>query len=252
MKQKFFLSTILLLLTISLTFNNIQSYQHDDQHLTVSESSSNSIELTQDEELRPLLASIKDNGFLIRERNDTVGNGAIYHGELYKNVTITYIVVNGNNETNLRLYADVPGNLSLSRTEVFENESLAFKFVNTTYEINYTVPFSFPAIFYDNATVSYYSVELNVSIEFITFYAAIGANGPSELELIKPMNFITTLQNWETESQDDFYIQLERVNITLSAQNATNVDEFGIKYKKSGSPNWIDLNFTYTYTSYFL
>ncbi|MCH8906623.1 MAG: hypothetical protein IH840_06000 [Candidatus Heimdallarchaeota archaeon] len=62
---------------------------------------------------------------IIRERNDTLGFGAIIRAEVNQNITIFYTLVNGNNETDLRLYADVPNqNLTTSRAG-FTNQSLA-------------------------------------------------------------------------------------------------------------------------------
>jgi hypothetical protein len=225
---------------ISSTINISLALQNEDEFKI--DPNLHTIKLSQSEEQRPLLLSIEDNGELIRERNDTLGNGAIYRADVNTNITITYFVINGNNETNLRLYADVPpSNLSLSTVDVFENQSLSFKFLKTEYEANYTAPYT--EIFYENATLSHYSVELNVTTNYINFFAAIPGVA-SEIDNDYSYNFISTLQTWQTESEDEFYIQVERANITISAENVTTEDVYGIKYRKTSSLDWIDVNFT--------
>ncbi len=126
MKKIPILSILLLLVTTSSLVSNLQAYnisQSDDsQRLIVYPNS----ELSQTDAYRPLLVSVENNGEMVRERNDTLGLGAVYRAEdLYSNVTITYIVVNGNNETKIRLYSYVPGNYSLDRSADL-NQSLAF------------------------------------------------------------------------------------------------------------------------------
>jgi hypothetical protein len=248
MKKIPILSILLLLVTASSLVSNLQAYNvsqgDDSQQLAVYPNS----ELSQTDAYRPLFVSVENNGEMVRERNDTLGLGAVYRAEdLYSNVTITYMVVNGNNETKIRLYADVPGNFSLDRSADM-NKSLTFSHFNTSYFANYTVPYT--SDFFDNATVSFYTVSLNITADYIEFYAAFESEtGLSEDDVLGLRNLITRFQSWETKSQDEFYIQFEHINITLTVANATENDTYGIKYKDTTSSNWVEMNFTYTFSS---
>jgi hypothetical protein len=113
---------------------------------------------------------------------------------------------------------------------------------------NYTVPYT--SDFFVNATLSYYTVSLNITADYIQFYAAFeSVAGLSEDDGLGIRNLITRFQSWETESQDEFYIQFEHINITLTVANATENDTYGIKYKNTPASSWVELNFTYTFSS---
>ncbi len=241
MKEKLFLSIIITILVIQ-TILQIHAFV-EDETIQLDIKPNSSIIPDQTDLHRPLFENITNNGELIRERNDTLGNGAIYKAyELNKNVTIIYSVVNGDNETDLRLFADNAGNLTLTRAGTFDNQSLHFKYLTTTSKPNYTVPYT--ETFYVNASISYYEVQLNVTTNYIPFYGAVGTNDVSEDEGNYARNLITTNQTWSTESQDDFYIQFERVNITISVKNATDSDVYGINYRISTKTEWTEMNFT--------
>jgi hypothetical protein len=172
---------------------------------------------------RPIFVS--SDGVLTRERNETLGHGATIHATVNNDITLTYKVVNGINTTAILLFADLPGNYSLTNS----SETLTFEFIeDSTQEENFTLPYD-NGIEIIHTNVSYYKVEINVSIDFVPFYAAIGSN--SEDALNSPRNLLTTNQYWKTFSDEEFFTQDENVTISLVA-NDTNVnDVFGIAYK---------------------
>ncbi len=188
---------------------------------------------------RPIFVNITSttaNVQTVRERNETLGLGAQVKAEINKNVTITYKVMNGLNQTDyLRFFADVPGNYSLTNV----TETLAFEFDSVIYQ---DITWPYTGHTYINASVSYYTLEFNVSNPLIPFYAAIGSN--SEDSLNSPHNFITTDQYWSAISEDDFYIQDDPVLINLNGYFLNTSEVFGIKYREATETEYIYLNFT--------
>ncbi len=228
--------TYLLLLSILLVSishaNNVNNY-----NLTVS---TQSVSPTPDEFQglsRPILVSIS-NAVPIRERNETLGNGAVYNATVNTNVTITYKVVNGLNTTAVLLYADLPGVYSLTNS----SETARFEYVETKYE-NLTLPYD-KSIEIINGSIAYYKVEINVTAGLIPFYASTA--GLNEDALSSPRNLITTQQYWDTSSTESFFTQAENVTISLVANNTFNVDKFGISYQISDDSDFTSKNFTLT------
>lgn len=198
---------------------------------------------------------------IIRERNDTLGFGAIIRAEVNQNITIFYTLVNGNNETDLRLYADVPNqNLTTSRAG-FTNQSLALTHIENDFEINYTIPYDKTIPVIANASIATYSVSINVTTNYITFIVAV-IDGDAEDVGNAPVNLITSTNGtevqsyWSSMSEDDFYIQDEEIVIQFVAYNATinailntttNTtvnDTYGLRYTTIANFDWVLKNFT--------
>lgn len=172
---------------------------------------------------RPIFVSA--DGDLTRERNETLGHGATIHADINTNITLTYKVVNGINTTAILLFADLPGNYSLTNS----TETLSFEYIeDSMVEENFTLPYD-NSIEIINTNVSYYKVEINVSIDFVPFYAAIGSN--SEDALNSPRNLLTTTQFWRTFPDEEFFTQDENVTISVVANDTNANDVFGIAYK---------------------
>ncbi|MCY3412917.1 MAG: hypothetical protein INQ03_14865 [Candidatus Heimdallarchaeota archaeon] len=235
MKKTFLLTlslTILILTSGAPPLNNFN--QTVAQEAIVSIDESNVIS-------RPMFVNITDgNSAKIRDRNETLGNGAIYSTDINKNVTITYRIMNGNNETEIFLYADVPGNYSLTES----TNNLKFKYVTSIYE-NISTPYNGNE--YVNVSVAYFEVEFNMTTSIVPFFA--GEALPSTLDNSaenfdnSPVNLLTTNQYWDVYTDDLFYLQEEDLVFNLVANNSDTVDVFGIKYIKDGeSPEF--LNFT--------
>lgn len=184
---------------------------------------------------RPMLVSIT-NSLQIRERNETLGLGAIYRANLNENVTITYRVVNGLNTSDVRFFADVPGNYSLTNI----TETLQFTYDETVYE-NITLPYSGVELI--NASIAIYTLEFNMSTSIIPFYAYADTN--TEDFENSPMNLLTTQQYWSVAAEESFYIQDEEIIINLVANDTNSNDTYGIKYQIDNG-DYEYLNFTET------
>lgn len=208
---------------------------------------------------RPILVSVSnttgssqsDEVVATRERNDTLGEGAIHETEIYQNVTVQYKVVNGDENTTVSLYLDVPASnytLSLAGNE---NESIVMDWVSAETEfINVTLPYeSDPFNEVPFVNVSYYEAEFNMTEDYITYFAAI--TDINRESLVAPFNFVTTSNYWTTESKDEFYIQDEDVEINLVANNSKNaVDVYGIAYRTTSFGDYTFINFTDTGTDF--
>lgn len=234
MKRLFLISIALTLLLVGSMTQPIQSlHETEDQSISPIQ-----VDQTTSEVSRPIFVNVTGVGYTastIRERNDSLGLGAQIKTQLRENVTITYKVVNGANVTDLRLFADIPGNYSLTN----ETETLAFTFKEIVFE-NITVPYTNE--FFFNASVAYYTAKLNVSSDIVPFYAAIGSN--SEVLSNAPYNLFTTQQLWSVTSEDDFYIQDEKVKLNLEANLTDVTDIYGLRYKLSTDTEFTAKNFT--------
>ncbi len=97
--------------------------------------------------------------------------------------------------------------------------------------LNYTHPISGSIL--PNATLYFFETnELNVSVSHLPFYVADINEGSTLSEILddKPLNLLTTQQYYTTESQDDFYVQTELVNLTGSLFSFKAGDALGINY----------------------
>ena len=123
---------IMSLLIVSTFIPNVNSTSVTNMNLLNNETS-HSISVNQIDEpfdglSRPYLVSVynsSDASLLTatRERNDSIGQGAIHEMEIDQNVTVQYKVVNGDNTTVVKLYLDAP-DLNFNKTET--NYSLEF------------------------------------------------------------------------------------------------------------------------------
>ncbi|MCE7735909.1 MAG: hypothetical protein GPJ54_13595 [Candidatus Heimdallarchaeota archaeon] len=205
---------------------------------------------------RPILVSVSNTTTgsveisATRERNDTLGEGAIHEVGIYDNVTVQYKVVNGNENTTVRLYLDVPAsNYTLSLAGNV-NESIVMDWVSAETElVNITLPYDLSnEIQFVN--VSIYKAEFNMTEDYITYFAAVydtvsnTVADASRESLNAPFNFITTSNYWVTESEDEFYIQEEEVLINLVANNSKGVDRYGIAYRTNSFGDYTNINFT--------
>ena len=202
---------------------------------------------------RPILVNVTDKAAEstlinpLKDRNDTLGNGAIYASQVNHTMRVEYAVVNSNSGYDLRLYADAPytnqtGAFTLDRAGNV-NESISMIFLYTVQE-NITLPYNGKEIV--NATVGYYYTYLNITSDYLRFYAAM-INGYSETDSNSPYNMFTTDLYWTTTSQDEFYIQDDPVLINLVAnQTDINYNVFGVNYQIMNDtvPKPVDLNFT--------
>ncbi len=191
---------------------------------------------------RPILESVTfQNGSsvsMLRERNDSLGLGAIVKADLFENYTLTYLVVNGTQETRPLLHINIPG---VNSTLDYNNKTApAMEYVSTENKTEFVLPYDLenPLV---NVTVSKYRITFNLTAEYAIFYAEV--NGVSE-DADQIRNMFSLDVSPETEAVDDFYIQNENVTITLSGKGHNPNATYGIQWRVSTSSLYKIANFT--------
>ncbi len=124
---------------------------------------------------RPILVDVSGAGYIetLQARNDSEGLGGLFRVTPYENVTIRYMVVNGDNTTIPLLYGrDGSGQLNFSIADdglplVYEKTEVA----------NVTLWYEDPIQELTDVSVSYYTIELNITSDYILFYAYLNAKG---------------------------------------------------------------------------
>jgi len=201
---------------------------------------------------------------VIRERNNTLGEGGIVQVQELANVTFRYAIALQNTSSfvdtvDLRLFADLPivnsanfnntaSNTELSLSDSSKTVPLTYTGTNTTGFINYTRPNDGQVL--SNATLYYYETTVvNMSVSYLPFYVKdISVGGLGEHDNGGAYNLLTTGAYFNTKSQDDFYIQNEKVNVTgnlFFADQATQA--LGFQYQVNGG-TVKNQNFTLSYT----
>ncbi|MDH5402941.1 MAG: hypothetical protein OEY49_10660, partial [Candidatus Heimdallarchaeota archaeon] len=217
------------------------------------------------EDYRPFLLNATNAGAIeTRERNFTKGDGGIYTVNAFENVTINYAIVlrNGTSydtTTKVKLYADLPivngsvfNNTHSSNTELSlttGNQKFLERSLSTTYysQYDFQVPYM-PDVILPNATLVTFTFVLNMSVDYVPFYA-VSSQGASEIQSnSRPYNLLTTANYWTTDMLDDLYFGDEILNATMSYYNSNPDDEFGIYFKKTTEYSTALRNFNQTST----
>ncbi|RMG20789.1 MAG: hypothetical protein D6732_27910 [Methanobacteriota archaeon] len=191
---------------------------------------------------RPILESVSfSNGSAVnflRERNDSLGLGAIIEGNLYENYTITYLVVNGTQSTKPLLHTNAPGmNSSLD----FNNKAVPqMDYVTSENRTEFVLPYD-PENPLANVTVARYKIVMNVTADYIIFYAEV--SGISE-DRDQIRNLISVDLSVETKSKDEFYIQNENVTILLDGTGYNSNATFGVQWREATKSVYKTVNFT--------
>ena len=247
-----FTYSLILMILLSLSYNTTISSENNDNDLSFQNISNQDVTDITDN-YSPILESVlyqNDSTLeILRERNETIGEGGIYEVQEDSTVKFSYVVALQNitefdsTDYDFKLFADLPvindntsifynGNVSteLSLTNTSLTLDLDYTNTNST-SLNYTHPVSGSIL--PNATLYFFETnELNVSVSHLPFYVADINEGSTLSEILddKPLNLLTTQQFYTTESQDDFYVQTEIVNITGSLFSFKAGDTLGINY----------------------
>ena len=240
------------MILLSLSYTTTISSENNDKDLSFQKISNQDITDITDN-CSPILESVlyqNDSTLeILRERNETIGEGGIYEVQEDSTVKFSYVVALQNitefdsSDYDFKLFADLPvindntsifynGNVSteLSLTNTSLTLDLDYTNTNST-SLNYTHPISGSIL--PNATLYFFETnELNVSVSHLPFYVADINEGSTLSEILddKPLNLLTTQQYYTTESQDDFYVQTELVNLTGSLFSFKAGDALGINY----------------------
>jgi len=212
------------------------------------------------------------NEFQVRARNNSLGEGAIVQLVPYSNVTFTYAVVLSNtsvfdeNQVSFRLFADLPRVNSTNFNNTASTDGLSLTDSAATIPLSYTgnfdtskddaslLNYTQPAdgSVIRNATKYYFQTTsvLNMSVSQVPFYVADTTTaGLRETDSNQPYNLLTVSQYFDSQSQDEFYIQNELVNITGNLYFAnTTGDHLGLKYQIDGGKDRFK-NFTLSFTN---
>ena len=248
-----FTYSLILMILLSLSYTTSISSQNNDNDLSFQKISNQDITDITDN-YSPILESVlyqNDSTLeILRERNETIGEGGIYEVQEDSTVKFSYVVALQNitefdsNDYDFKLFADLPvindntsifynGNVSTELSLTNTSLTLDLEYTNTnSTSLNYTHPIS--GLILPNATLYFFeSNELNVSVSHIPFYVADINDGSTLSEIVddKPLNLLTTQQYYVTESQDSFYVQTELVNLTGSLFSFKAGDALGINYK---------------------
>ena len=247
-----FTYSLILMILLSLSYTTTISSENNDKDLSFQKFSNQDITDITDN-YSPILESVlyqNDSALeILRERNETIGEGGIYEVQEDSTVKFSYVVALQNitefdsSDYDFKLFADLPiindntsifynGNVSteLSLTNTSLTLDLDYTNTNST-SLNYTHPISGSIL--PNATLYFFETnELNVSVSHLPFYVADINEGSTLSEILddKPLNLLTTQQYYTTESQDDFYVQTELVNITGTLFSFKAGDALGINY----------------------
>jgi len=247
-----FTYSLILMILLSLSYTTTISSENNDEDLSFQKFSNQDITDITDN-YSPILESVlyqNDSTLeILRERNETIGEGGIYEVQEDSTVKFSYVVALQNitefdsSNYDFKLFADLPvindntsifynGNVSteLSLTNTSLTLDLDYTNTNST-SLNYTHPISGSIL--PNATLYFFeTTELNVSVSHLPFYVADINEGSTLSEILddKPLNLLTTQQYYTTESQDDFYVQTELVNLTGSLFSFKAGDALGINY----------------------
>ncbi|MEL0164443.1 MAG: hypothetical protein VW886_05680, partial [Candidatus Heimdallarchaeota archaeon] len=247
-----FTYSLILMILLSLSYTTTISSENNDKDLSFQKFSNQDITDITDN-YSPILESVlyqNDSTLeILRERNETIGEGGIYEVQEDSTVKFSYVVALQNitefdsSDYDFKLFADLPvindntsifynGNVSteLSLTNTSLTLDLDYTNTNST-SLNYTHPISGSIL--PNATLYFFETnELNVSVSHLPFYVADINEGSTLSEILddKPLNLLTTQQYYTTESQDDFYVQTELVNLTGSLFSFKAGDALGINY----------------------
>ena len=247
-----FTYSLILMILLSLSYTTTISSENNDKDLSFQKISNQDITDITDN-YSPILESVlyqNDSTLeILRERNETIGEGGIYEVQEDSTVKFSYVVALQNitefdsSNYDFKLFADLPvindntsifynGNVSteLSLTNTSLTLDLDYTNTNST-SLNYTHPISGSIL--PNATLYFFETnELNVSVSHLPFYVADINEGSTLSEILddKPLNLLTTQQYYTTESQDDFYVQTELVNLTGSLFSFKAGDALGINY----------------------
>ena len=247
-----FTYSLILMILLSLSYTATISSENNDKDLSFEKISNQDITDITDN-YSPILESVlyqNDSTLeILRERNETIGEGGIYEVQEDSTVKFSYVVALQNftefdsSDYDFKLFADLPiindntsifynGNVSseLSLTNTSLTLDLDYTNTNST-SLNYTHPISGSIL--PNATLYFFETnELNVSVSHLPFYVADINEGSTLSEILddKPLNLLTTQQYYTTESQDDFYVQTELVNITGTLFSFKAGDALGINY----------------------
>ena len=247
-----FTYSLILMILLSLSYTTTISSENNDKDLSFQKISNQDITDITDN-YSPILESVlyqNDSTLeILRERNETIGEGGIYEVQEDSTVKFSYVVALQNitefdsSDYDFKLFADLPvindntsifynGNVSteLSLTNTSLTLDLDYTNTNST-SLNYTHPISGSIL--PNATLYFFETnELNVSVSHLPFYVADINEGSTLSEILddKPLNLLTTQQYYTTESQDDFYVQTELVNLTGSLFSFKAGDALGINY----------------------
>ena len=247
-----FTYSLILMILLSLSYSTTISSENNEKDLSFQKISNQDITDITDN-YSPILESVlyqNDSTLeILRERNETIGEGGIYEVQEDSTVKFSYVVALQNitefdsSDYDFKLFADLPvindntsifynGNVSteLSLTNTSLTLDLDYTNTNST-SLNYTHPISGSIL--PNATLYFFETnELNVSVSHLPFYVADINEGSTLSEILddKPLNLLTTQQYYTTESQDDFYVQTELVNLTGSLFSFKAGDALGINY----------------------
>ncbi len=190
---------------------------------------------------RPILEKVTfqngSNVEVLRERNDTLGLGAVFRSHLNVNYTITYLVVNGTSDTLPLLHANLP---DINATLDFNNKTgPKLKYVTSFNQSQFVLPYD-PENPLINATIARYEITINMTVDYAIFYAEV--NGISEdRDFVR--NAFSTGVVFRTSSAETFYIQNENVTVVLEGKNFINTT-YGVEYRTSSSDTFKTLNFT--------
>lgn len=191
---------------------------------------------------RPILEKVTfKNGTsvnVLRERNDSLGLGAIIEGHVYENYTLTYLVVNGTSSTKPLLHTNAPG---MNSTLDFNNKTAPeMSYVDSENRTEFILPYDIENPL-ANVTVARYEITMNITADYIIFYAEV--LGISE-DRDQIRNLISVDLNPATVSLDDFYIQNENVTIVLNGSGYNTNATFGIQWRKTTTSVFTTINFT--------
>ncbi len=191
---------------------------------------------------RPILESVSyANGTAVnflRERNDSLGLGAIVEGDIFKNYTITYLVVNGTQNTKPLFHTNAPG---MNSTLDFNNKTVPeMEYVGSENRTEFVLPYD-PDNALANVTLARYQITMNITADYIVFYAEV--LGISE-DRDQVRNLISVDLSASTRSQDEFYIQNENVTILLEGSGYNQNATFAIQWRESTKSSFKTINFT--------
>ena len=194
---------------------------------------------------RPILVDVSGAGYIetLQARNDSEGLGGLFRVTPYKNVTIRYLVVNGDNTTIPLLYGrDGSGQLNFSIAD--DGLPLVYEKTEVT---NVTLWYEDPVQKLTDVSVSYYTVELNVTSDYLLFYAYLNAQGFSFKESPDDIsNLLTTSGIISSVATESFYIQKENVTIEVSLTSVSGNASYSLEWKTTdeGAFKRIPINIT--------
>lgn len=173
------------------------------------------------------------------QRNETLNRGAIFQSIVYTNVTVYYKVLNGT--ANTKVYFHSNEKTLDTNFDVNNNSVAQLEYINSVNVTNFVIPYSGIK---SNGSMASYKIKFNLTRSYLNFFAR-AESLPENLDGA-PMNLLSVGQYFDTSFNEEFYIQNENVTITLTANNITSSDIYGIKYKTNDETIYSNMNFTTT------